>query len=294
MSIGTTSSIAGASKDVLNAIQQASRKTGVDFDYLVNQARVESSFRADAKAKTSSATGLYQFIDQTWLGTVKQHGSKHGLDDAVSKIQQDFQGRYFVANDADKAAILNLRKDPAAASLMAAEFASSNQNYLESKTGKEASSTDLYVAHFLGAGGASKFLTAMGRDPQQPGADILKSAANANKNIFYNSDGSPKSLKQIYKNFEGKFADVTADQPTETTPAPQVKTASAAYRVDPKFSNFYSAPVTDFVAKLPQLPSVQNNDFFNGLFANNPLSRMQNQVIDPVSFLMFTQLDVPK
>jgi len=69
--MGITSLTAGASQEVIGAIKHASQKTGVDFDYLVNQARTESSFRPDVKASTSSATGLYQFLDQTWLGTVK-------------------------------------------------------------------------------------------------------------------------------------------------------------------------------------------------------------------------------
>lgn len=63
---------------VTGAIQLASAKTGVDFDYLVKQARVESSMNPNAKARTSSATGLYQFIEQTWLRMVKNHGAEHG------------------------------------------------------------------------------------------------------------------------------------------------------------------------------------------------------------------------
>ncbi|PCI00765.1 MAG: flagellar biosynthesis protein FlgJ [Alphaproteobacteria bacterium] len=294
MSIGMTSSISGASQEVLNAIKNASSKTGVSFDYLVNQARAESSFRTDAKAKTSSATGLYQFIDQTWLGTVKQHGSKHGLSDAASKIQKDFQGRFFVANDADKASILDLRKNPRIASLMAAEFASGNQKYLESKIDRDANSTDLYFAHFLGAGGASKFLSAMEDDPDQAAAPLLKSAANANKNIFYNSNGSQKSLNQIYKNFEAKFSNVTKGQGIVPDTEMVADVAVSSYRVDPQFSNFYSSPVDEFVGALPSMPSLKNDALFSSLFGNSDITRMQNQIIDPVSFLMFTQLDVPK
>ena len=61
------------------AIHRAAASTGVDFSYLLGQARIESGFNPNARAKTSSATGLFQFIDQTWLGTVKQHGAKHRL-----------------------------------------------------------------------------------------------------------------------------------------------------------------------------------------------------------------------
>ncbi len=70
-----------------SAIQRAAARTNVDFGYLFNQAKVESGLDPDAKARTSSATGLFQFIDQTWLGTVKKHGAAHGLDWAANAIR---------------------------------------------------------------------------------------------------------------------------------------------------------------------------------------------------------------
>jgi hypothetical protein len=298
MSIGLTTSIQGASPEVVKAIQSASKKTGVDFGYLVDQARAESSFRADAKASTSSATGLYQFIDSTWLATVKQHGSKHGLNEFANKIQTDFQGRNFVSNDADKREILNLRNNPEIASVMAAEFASTNQKYLEQKIGRDATSTDLYFAHFLGAGGASKFLGSMQDDPNQSAAALMPRAASANKNIFYNTDGSHKSLMQVYNKFDSKFNNVTEVQVVDNdTIDPDVKDGEIAisgYRVDPKFSRFYSNSVSNFITKSPMVEPLQGNDIFASLFQNTDISRMQNQLIDPVSFLMLTRLDLPK
>ena len=51
--------------DVRQALAQASRATGVDFAYLVAEASVETSLNPNAKAKTSSAAGLFQFIEST-------------------------------------------------------------------------------------------------------------------------------------------------------------------------------------------------------------------------------------
>lgn len=294
MSIGPASAIKGASEDVLSAIRQASSRTGVDFSYLVNQARTESSFKADAKASTSSATGLYQFIDQTWLATVKQHGSKHGMGEYADAIQRDFQGRYFVADPDQKQVIMDLRKNPEKASMMAAEFAAGNEKYLEQKLGRDVTPTDLYFAHFLGAGGASKFLKAMDSDPHQAGANILKSAAHANKNIFYNSDGSKKSLNQIYKNFEAKFTGLKADQPVSNDVVETATVAEKTYRPDPQFSRFYTQPVGHFVSALPTMPTLKSDDFFGSMFTEMKGLRMQNQIVDPMSLLMLTQLDMPK
>ena len=123
---------------VTRAIATSARRTGVDFTYLMGQARIESGMNPDAKASTSSATGLYQFINQSWLGVVDKHGSKHGLDWAANAIQRDGKGRYRVADPETRQAILALRKNPEVAALMAGEFASDNRQYLEGSLGRQA------------------------------------------------------------------------------------------------------------------------------------------------------------
>ena len=74
--------ISGATTDiaarVTGAIRDAARVTGAGFEYLLNTAMREFNLNPNAKAKTSSATGLFQFIDQTWLGTMKQSGAALG------------------------------------------------------------------------------------------------------------------------------------------------------------------------------------------------------------------------
>lgn len=195
----------GARTTVTTAIATASQKTGIDFNYLLGQAQVESGMRADARARTSSATGLYQFIEQSWLGVIKDHGEKHGLGWAADSIRQTATGRFTVSDPATRQAILSLRNDPQAASLMAAEHASDNKDALEASLGREATGTDLYMAHFLGLGGARKFLRAMDADPTRGAASLFPAAARANRNIFYTSDGSQRSLGQIYERFAGKL-----------------------------------------------------------------------------------------
>ena len=298
MSMGITSNIAGASQQVIDAIKTASTKTGVDFDYLVNQARTESSFRTDVKASTSSATGLYQFIDQTWLGTMSKHGSKHGLGDQAATIKQDFQGRFFVSDDAQKRDILNMRKDPAIASIMAAEFASDNKQYVEAKTGKDATSTDLYLSHFLGAGGASKFIKAMQKTPYRPAAHLLPAAANANKNIFYKSDGSMKSLSQIYNDFEAKFGAVTEVQTAQSDPIQKQSTTkdviTSGYRRDIQFERMYGSRVSQFINAMPAIDGMKSGNFFDGMFGENVSKMMQNGAQNQSLFLTLAMLDSPK
>src|SRR5689334_11742651 len=83
---------------VSESIRRASRATGVDFGYLMAEAAQESGLRADAKASTSSATGLFQFTEGTWLDMVRRHGAEHGLAAEAAKIGTDEAGRPTVAD----------------------------------------------------------------------------------------------------------------------------------------------------------------------------------------------------
>jgi hypothetical protein len=195
----------GRTGNVQSAIALASQKTGIDFNYLLGQAKLESGLNANARAGTSSASGLYQFIDQSWLRVVKAHGAEHGLGWAADAIQPNGSGRMTVGDPAVKKAILALRNDPATASIMAAEHASDNKDALESSLGRDATGTDLYMAHFLGLGGARSFLTAMQNSPSRSGAAMFPAAARANRNVFYASSGQPRTLADIYSRFSAKL-----------------------------------------------------------------------------------------
>src|SRR3954468_22206078 len=106
------------SSEVASAIHKASAKTGVDFKYLVAQAGQESSFKPDAKASSSSASGLYQFIESTWLNMIRDKGADYGLGHLAEKI--DGAGAPRVADAASRRDILALRNDPTVSAAMAA------------------------------------------------------------------------------------------------------------------------------------------------------------------------------
>ena len=190
---------------VTNAIAMASRRTGVDFSYLLGQAKIESSLNPNAKAATSSATGLYQFIDQSWLAVVNEHGNKYGMGWASNAISQGSNGRYYVSDPNMRQQIMDLRKHPETASVMAAEHAADNKAFLEARLGREAKPVDLYLAHFLGAGGAAKFLASHDRNPDAAAAPSMGSAARANRGIFYDRQGNARSFADIRANFARKL-----------------------------------------------------------------------------------------
>ena len=134
---------------------------------------------------------------------------------AADSIGQNASGRYTVGDSATRSAILALRNDPTAASMMAAEHASDNKDVLEGALGRSANGTDLYMAHFLGIGGAKKFLSAMQASPGQTAASLFPQAAGANRSIFYAANGQPRTLSAIYQRFADKLG-AAGDSVTET------------------------------------------------------------------------------
>jgi hypothetical protein len=182
---------------VAGNIHAASQKTGTKFSYLMAQAAKESGFASEAKSRHSSASGLFQFTRQTWLQMVKQHGSKHGLDQFAQAITRSSNGEYTIADPAMRKTVLDLRRDPQVSSMMAAEYAKDNETYLEKRLGREVGDADLYLAHFLGPAGAAKLLKAREQDSTIAAADILPKAAKANPTVFY-AENNPRSVAAVY------------------------------------------------------------------------------------------------
>lgn len=199
MSQGAARQIAAPQRaaTVQDAIANAAQQTTVDFDFLIAQAQVESAMNPDARARTSSATGLYQFIESTWLGTMQRHGPRFGLGDVASQISVTEDGTTYVNDPAAREAILAMRSDPQVAAFMAAGLAEDNRAHLAPILGRQPDHGELYLAHFLGAGGAGRFLSAMAEDPNQSAAALFRAPAAANRPIFYDASGSPRSLAQV-------------------------------------------------------------------------------------------------
>jgi hypothetical protein len=181
------------------AIQRASSVTGVDFGFLMGTAKRESGYNPAAKASTSSAAGLFQFVEQTWLSTLKQHGSKYGYARYAQLIQRGADGRYTVAGGDARKAVMDLRLDPRAASLMAGELASDHASYLRGRVGRDPTGGELYAAHFLGPQGSARLIQSLRANPQASAAAIFPDAARANPSIFYRS-GRAATVSEVYAN----------------------------------------------------------------------------------------------
>ena len=234
-----------ATKQIIAAVEKAAERTGADFSFLMEKAAAESSFNPKAKSRSSSATGLFQFIEGTWLNMVKKYGPKYGLSQLSDKITVK-DGKASATDSAARNQILNLRKNPEISALMAGEFCEENKCILEDRTQANIGDTELYLAHFMGAGGAVKFLNSREQDGNATAARLFPEAARANKNVFFDAQTKrPRTLDQIYDLFAKKFDDVYGGASTPSTAATP----------DTDYADDFSAEAPAF---RPQTPTHQN------------------------------------
>ena len=262
---------------IATSIREASNSTGASFEYMLATAKMESNFNPKASASTSSARGLYQFIDQTWLGTVKEAGSQHGYGKYADAITKNPSGSYSVSDPSDRAAVMKLRDDPDAASSMAGVLTQSNSFKLTGKIGRRPTDAELYMAHFMGVGGAGKLIQSAEDNPQANAAQMFPNAAAANRSIFYDRSGSARSVSEVYSVLTSRYAGAANSQATRTamaavggdiprpvTVASATPTASmdtAAY-----LSSFPDSRAVTPVAGTSQTASAQPQPIFRSLF----------------------------
>lgn len=207
--------VAGASAEspraapsrVVEAIRDGSERSGADFDYLLRTATRESSLDPAAKAPTSTATGLFQFIEQTWLGTLKDAGPKFGLSGYSGEISEVRPGVYDVPDPAHKAEILALRSDPEIATMMAGELTRDNHQQLASRVGYPPSEADLYLAHVFGVDSAALLIEKSTTAPDTDASALFPDAARANQALFYDREtGRPLGVAAVRQKITDLFS----------------------------------------------------------------------------------------
>ncbi|WP_407175312.1 transglycosylase SLT domain-containing protein [Bradyrhizobium sp. STM 3562] len=296
MSVDTSNATAATAVDpsrtrVTGAIKQASNNTGASFEYLLATAKMESDFNPSASASTSSARGLYQFIDQTWLATVKEAGGQLGYSQLADAITKTSSGEYVVSDPATRRTIMKLRDDPAIASAMAGALTQSNSFELTGMIGRRPSDAELYMAHFMGVGGAARLINSAEDTPQANAARLFPNAAAANHSIFYDRAGQPRSVSEVYSVLSARYAGAAS--------SPQTQTALAMFGAGATASSVVSAaPAIDNAAYLSSFPDVRSasaaaastGDANNGAQPNDPMFRSLYQVdgSQPVSSTVHT------
>jgi hypothetical protein len=220
-------SVSDVTQGIAGTLRKAAEATGAGFDYLVKTAQRESSMDPSAKAKTSSAAGMFQFVEQTWLQTVKETGSKYGLKNEAAAITKSANGRYSVADPKMREKILALRHDTETSALMAGEFTENNKDKMTAALRRPPSEGELYAAHFLGAQGAIDLIRLASAAPNARAADKFPDAAAANRSIFYNR-GKPRTAAEVLAKIVNKHDATGPALPAEAN-APLVAQGAASF-----------------------------------------------------------------
>jgi Transglycosylase SLT domain len=266
MLVDPSNSAAGAAgaavTTVTSAIRQASQATGASFNYLLATAQVESGLNPQAGAATSSARGLFQFIQQTWLATMKQAGAALGYGRYAAAISKTASGDYEVRDSGLRSEILKLRNDPTANAVMAGAFTKANATVLSERLGRAPSEGELYIAHFLGAGGAARLLTLAATNPQAEAAHFFSTAALANSSIFYDrTTGAARSVAQVRDVLTARYEVVRGNQERPAVADAAATTPATAAAPD-------TAGITGAFAAAVPTPKADDTQVFHGLFAD--------------------------
>jgi hypothetical protein len=214
---------------LVETILRASDLTGVDPVYMMALADKESSFSLEVKASTSSAEGLFQFITKTWLEVVREFGPKYGLEAEAAAIETA-DGQATISDSALRERVLNLRRDPFLAAVMAGELLKRDRSRIEQRIGRGLGRSEFYLAHFLGADSAGRFMEALDGKPKQSAPRIFRAAAQANKALFFTRNGRRTkglSVGEVYSRIDrmidarlGRYQDVkTVTATTEVASA---------------------------------------------------------------------------
>jgi hypothetical protein len=221
MAVDASTSV--GSNPVAGAIRRAARATGASFDYLLATAKVESNLNPNLTMRSSTATGLFQFIEQTWLGTLKQAGPAFGYGGYSDAIVRTPSGRYVVEDPALRSEIMQLRKDPTANALMGGAFTQQNTAVLSRRLGRPPTEGELYIGHFFGPYAGAKAIALAASNPHANAAEVFPAAAQANRSIFYDKQGYARSIAGVCAELARRYQVARAD-----TRAPAMAIAGAA------------------------------------------------------------------
>ncbi len=213
-------------KSIVERVVQAANQTEMDPALLMAIADKESNFSTTAKARTSSASGLFQFVEKTWLKALKDFGRRYGREEEAKAIAGGEDARPTIAPH-QRAKILGLRNDPYLSAALAAEMLKKDGSKIAEKIGRQLTPGETYLIHFLGPEDTERFMKALAASPNMSAAALLPKPARANKPIFFAQQGrrlKHKTVSEVHEAFESmmdkrtsRYEDVAQKLPAGVT-----------------------------------------------------------------------------
>ncbi|WP_375568682.1 hypothetical protein ABWH92_12065 [Ahrensia marina] len=261
---------AGSPVRIEQAFAAASETTGLPFDFFMTTAMRESSLDVNAAASTSSARGPFQFIEQTWLGMVHEHGASLGLADEAAAIARRSDGRFVMDDPQARETVLAMRHDPQLSAVMSGLYLQENAADLQNALGRQVTVGEGYVAHVFGPSGASRLISLSEQQPNRVAAEVFPTQAAANRGLFYDRSGEPVSVRQLYDRLVDGFP--TDPVSTQGLQSP-VATATAPTASAPVAPRDPSQPLSLEPAGFDALPEAVEPDQFAQMGLFSPAGR---------------------
>lgn len=260
---------AGSPVRIEQAFAAASETTGLPFDFFMTTAMRESSLDVNAAASTSSARGPFQFIEQTWLGMVHEHGASLGLSEEAAGIERRSDGRFMMDDPQARETVLAMRHDPQLSAVMSGLYLQENAADLQYALGRQVTVGEGYVAHVFGPSGASRLISLSEQQPNRVAADVFPTQAAANRGLFYDRSGEPVSVRQLYD----RLVDGFPSDPVSTQGLQRPMTAAAPVASTPVAPRDPSQPLSLEPAGFDALPEAVEPDQFAQMGLFSPAGR---------------------
>ena len=179
---------------------------GHDFAELLAQVSGESAFKPHAVNKHTGAAGPFQFVKNTWLSLVKQHGEAMGVKpELLAQIKTDAHGRLTIANPHALKEVLDLRHDLSLSAKMAAKYLDENKAHLARILHREPSEAEVQISFLLGPSGAAHLINAAKNTPEAPVDQIMPKAVASNRSLFRDHQGHTMTAGQAVAHLAARY-----------------------------------------------------------------------------------------
>ncbi|MGH1376279.1 MAG: hypothetical protein ACRBCK_08025 [Alphaproteobacteria bacterium] len=199
---------------IITNIYNTSKETEISFELLLVKAMIESDLGRVTTSKTSSAKGIFQYIEPTWLVLMKRYGHRIGYTSYANAIEINTKTLLPQIKEGSKISrseILALRENTKISALIKAHQIKDESKVLKNfKNGGRVNATDHYIAHMLGLSQARIFYKLREDKSSIILSDSknlqLKQAVKLNPYFFFDNENNGLTAIQAYQQFHKKIS----------------------------------------------------------------------------------------